>query len=69
VVSICRHRLEPARHHRIGRPHECRDEGRREAWNLFPGEIAGVAGKQQHGAGKAKQCADDVMDRQPFARQ
>ncbi len=32
---ICRHRLEPARHHRIGRPHEGRDEGRREARDLF----------------------------------
>ena len=67
---VGRHRLELARHHRIGRPYEGRDECRDKSGHLAGREIAEtVAGKQQHRAGEAKQGADDVVRRQPLARQ
>jgi hypothetical protein len=67
---IGRHRLELARHHRIGRPHKGRDERRDQSRDLAGRETAAaIAGKQQHRAGKPEQRADDVMRRQPLARQ
>ena len=67
---IRRHRFEPARHHRVARPDEGCDERRDQSRHLARSEVAAaIAGKQQHGAGKAERGADDMMRRQPLARQ
>ena len=65
---IGRHRFEPARQHRIGRPDKGRDKGRDQAGNC-PAEKPRIAGEQQHRAGKSQHRADDVMHREPLARQ
>ena len=67
---VGRHRLQLARHHRIGRPHEGGEEGRGQTGDLAGRESpARIAGEQQHRAGEPEQRADDVMRRQPLARQ
>ena len=66
---IGRHRLELARHHRIGRPHEGRDERREQAGQLAHFKAGAAAGEQQHRAGQSEQGADDVVRQQPLAGQ
>ena len=66
---VGRHRLELARHHRIGRPHKGGDEGCGQARYLAGRKARAIAGEQQHGAGKPEQRADDMMRRQSLARQ
>ena len=67
---IGRHRLELARHHRIGRPYKRGDEGRSQSGDLAGREpAAAVAGEQQYRAGQSQQRTDDVVRRQPLAGQ
>ena len=66
---VGRHRFEPARGHRIGRPHKGRDERRDQAGHLAGGDAAGVACEQEHRAGQSEHSANNVMRRQPFAGQ
>ena len=63
------HGLQPSRHHRIGRPDKGRDEGGSQAGDLPRRKAGAIAGEQQDGAGEPQQRADDVMRKQPLARQ